>query len=75
MDAGVPSGLFGRINEASLAQIRPGVFTKPQKLRNFVHKGRPWVCCVGPFARNISLSPPAKMADLKNLFVSINYIR
>ena len=75
MDARVPLGLFSRINEASLAQIRPGVFTKPQKLRNFVHKQRPWVCCVGPFTRSISLSPAAKMADLKNIFISINYMR
>ncbi len=75
MDVKVPSGLFDRINEASLAQIRPDVFAQPQKLRNFVHKRRPWVCCVGPFTHNIFLSPAAKMADLKNLFFSINYMR
>ena len=74
LDARVPSGLFDRINEASLGQIRPAVFAEPQELRKFVHKRRPWVCCAGPFTRSISPSPAAKMADLKNLFFSINYM-
>ena len=69
------SGLFDRIDGASLAQLRPDAFARPQNFRKFVHKPQLWPHCVAPFTRNIFLSPAGKMGDLKNLLDSINYMR